>query len=99
MKLFIRRRKEQALKTLQAQLVRNDKPVKGPKPQATDKDGNLLYQTYKDPKTQQELPFLDSKGNKKPLLLDNIPLDKEDITRIKKEIASLESKLKISSIL
>lgn len=83
MKISIARKKKTALDTLEKQLVNGNKPVKGKKPQAIDKDGNLLFEEAKD-------------GVKKPILVDNIPLNSVDIKRINKEITSLKTKLKIA---
>lgn len=95
MKAYARRRKETALKILENQLVRGNKPVKGPKPVATNDKGETIYQVTTDPKTKEERFVLDRNGNKKPLLLDNVPLTDSDRKRIEKEILSLKTKLKL----
>lgn len=82
MKNSVRHKKEAALKQLEAQLVTGTKPVKGKKPQKIGENGK---------------PEMEKKpgGLMGPVLLDKIPLDKQDTVRINKEITNLKTKLKL----
>ncbi len=110
MKSHIKARKEAALLNLQKQLDAGTKPVNkrdymisttDPGVPNNDHLGNFNNGLHygKPVKTNEEDDAIVEtlkNGDKKPILLDFLPLDDKDIKRIKQEITNLKAKLKIS---